>query len=105
MRLFSFFLGPCLWSHAPLVFGISRNAQPAAGGDVFLLHVLAPSLLSLSNFRACVALLLSGLCSTVPRATLSRGRLSRDVTNLVLRNPVLEEKMLPGRCGNPIFDD
>ena len=42
-----------------LVFGISRNAQPAAGGHVFL-HVLAPSLLSLNNFRACVALLLAG---------------------------------------------
>ena len=60
MRTILVFFGPCLWAHVLLVFGISRNAQPAAGGHVFFLHVLAPSLLSLNNFRACVALLLAG---------------------------------------------
>ena len=73
MRTILVFVGPCLWSHVLLVFGISRNAQPAAGGHVFLLHVLAPSLLSLSNFRALRGFASSGLCYTVPRATLSKG--------------------------------
>ena len=39
----------------------------------FLKHVLAPSLLSLNNFRACVGFASSGLCYTVPCATLSKG--------------------------------
>ena len=60
MRTILVFFGPCLWAHVLLVFGISRNMQPAAGGHVFFLHVLAPSLLSLNNFRACMALLLAG---------------------------------------------
>ena len=35
MRTILVFFGPCLWAHVLLVFGISRNAQPAAGGHVF----------------------------------------------------------------------
>ena len=103
MRAILVFFGPCLWSHVLLVFGISRNVQPAAGGHVFFLHVLAPSLLSLEQLSRLRGFASSWLCGSVK--VLVWRRLSRDVTNLFLRNPVLEEKMLPGRCGNPIFDD
>ena len=73
MRTILVFLGPCLWSHVLLVFGISRNAQPAAGGHVvFGTHSSSepaePE--QLSRLRGFAS---SGLCYTVPRATLSKG--------------------------------
>ena len=67
MRAILVFFGPCLWAHVLLVFGISRNAQPAAGGHVFFTRSSSepakPEQLSRS----------SGLCYTVPCATLSKG--------------------------------
>ena len=72
MRTILVFFGPCLWAHVLLVFGISRNAQPAAGGHVFVTRSSSepaePE--QLSRLRGFAS---SGLCYTVPCATLSKG--------------------------------